>query len=185
MGRRCGPGAPSAPGRPAIVGAAVPDRDYERVRASGVAQPVNTVSSAAYAAAAASVLSAARRVRGPLRGDLLAYGVCLTGVAVGSVLFHGRAPGRSHRLHDVSLYLAIASGSRLALPVLTAAEAARDRRVLLALSGASMTAYLGGASGSPLCRPDSRLQLHAAWHVLSALVAAGVASASCRSPGRG
>jgi hypothetical protein len=33
-------------------------------------------------------------------------------------------------------------------------------------------AHLAGRTGSPLCRPDSGWQWHAAWHVLSALALA-------------
>jgi hypothetical protein len=47
--------------------------------------------------------------------------------------------------------------------------------VALALAGA---AYLLGRSGSPLCHPESVLQLHAVWHVLVAISATAFAYAA-------
>jgi len=33
---------------------------------------------------------------------------------------------------------------------------------------AALASYAGGRTGAPTCDPDSPLQLHGAWHVLSA-----------------
>jgi hypothetical protein len=42
------------------------------------------------------------------------------------------------------------------------------RVVVVAALAAGVTAYLLGRTGGPLCRPDSLLQLHALWHLLTA-----------------
>jgi hypothetical protein len=47
--------------------------------------------------------------------------------------------------------------------------------VALALGG---LAFLFGRTGSPLCRPGSLLQIHAAWHLLVAVAAAAYAWAA-------
>jgi hypothetical protein len=51
------------------------------------------------------------------------------------------------------------------------------RRVGLAgtASIAGAACYAAGRTGSRCCRPDSRLQLHAAWHVLAAVAATALA----------
>jgi hypothetical protein len=46
---------------------------------------------------------------------------------------------------------------------------------LVALGG---LAFLFGRTGSPLCRPGSLLQIHAAWHLLVAVAAAAYAWAA-------
>jgi drug/metabolite transporter (DMT)-like permease len=62
--------------------------------------------------------------------------------------------------------------------VLVAAELLARRRGLpvvwngaaLGLAGLALVAWTAGTSDSPLCEPQSWLQAHAVWHVLSALV---------------
>ena len=70
----------------------------------------------------------------------------------------------------------------LAVAVAALAELICVRRGLRRIDGAYTTmlgalalgagAYLLGRSSSPLCDPDSRLQLHGAWHLLAALALA-------------
>ena len=48
--------------------------------------------------------------------------------------------------------------------------------VLVAALAVGMTAYLLGRTGAPLCRPDSLLQPHALWHLLTAVAMAAWAA---------
>lgn len=58
----------------------------------------------------------------------------------------------------------------------------RRRRASLALFlGAGGVAYATGRTGSRWCRPDSRLQAHAAWHVLAAAASTGYALDAARA----
>ena len=97
-----------------VLGARTPD--CERVRVQGIAQPVNALTSAAYGVASLPVWLAARRSTGMLRIELHTYAGALLAVMAGSALFHARAPGSMHRLHDGSLYVAASLGLLLLLP---------------------------------------------------------------------
>lgn len=142
---------------------------------------MNTVTSLAYLPAGLGVLIAARQTAGPIRVTLTAYAAALTMTGVGSVAYHGRRPGQTHQLHDGSLQVTLA----LAVSLLTHVSLngqARWRnphvRRLLVLAVLAAGAYGGGRTGSPLCHPDSPLQLHSAWHVLSGLAAVAIAEAA-------
>ncbi len=149
--------------------------DCEHVRDHGIAQPVNTLTSAAYGVASLPVLFAARRSTGLLRIELHAYAGALLAVMAGSAQFHAREPKPSHRLHDGSLYAAVSLGSLLLLPAAgTLADTRAGRRFLLAAATAGAT-YACGRPSSRFCRPDSTWQFHGLWHVLSAGAAALVA----------
>jgi hypothetical protein len=150
--------------------------DCERVRPAGLAQPVNTVTSAAYAAAAVGVAAVARRSAGPLRSRLVAYAAALLGLGAGSVRYHANLPGAAHRLHDGALWSTLVLGSAVLVPTLPRREA--SRRGLALTTAAAVAAYLLGRSSSPLCRPDAPWQLHGLWHVLSARTAYLVAVAA-------
>jgi hypothetical protein len=54
--------------------------------------------------------------------------------------------------------------------------AGRGRVVMLGALAVALPAYLLGRSGGPLCRPDSLLQPHALWHLLTAAAMAGWAA---------
>lgn len=156
-----------------VLGAKHPD--CERVRSHGIAQPVNTVTSVAYGVASLPVWLAARRSTGLVRFKLQAYAGALLAVMAGSAQFHARVPGSSHRLHDASLYVAVSLGLLLLLPhAETVADSRAGRRFLLAAATAG-AAYAGGRSSSRYCQPESPLQFHGLWHVLSAAAAALVA----------
>ena len=152
--------------------------DCERVRDQGIAQPVNTLTSAAYGVANLPVWLAARRSTGLLRIELHAYAVALLAVMAGSTRFHARVPGSSHRLHDGSLYVAVSLGLLLLLPHADTVPDSRMRCRLLLAAVTAGAAYAGGRSSSRFCRPESLLQLHGLWHVLSAGAAAFVACAA-------
>jgi hypothetical protein len=50
------------------------------------------------------------------------------------------------------------------------------RVVLVAALAVGVTAYLLGRTGGPMCRPDSLLQPHALWHLLTAVAMAAWAA---------
>jgi hypothetical protein len=158
--------------------------DCERVRLTGVAQPMNTASSLAYLTASLGTLIVARRTSGSMRINLNAYAAALAASGIGSAAYHGHRPGRTHYVHDgsvpVTFALALSLLTRIALN-----EGVRWRnphlRRLLALSVLAAAAYRGGRTTSRLCHPDSPLQLHAAWHVLSALAGLAIAQAAAET----
>jgi hypothetical protein len=144
--------------------------DCEAIHSGVLGQPVNSVSSLAYVAAAAYVL----RRSGP-PGPALA----LAAVGVGSVLYHGPMPPGAELIHD---------GSLVAVPVAALVVAWRRRSfprppalALVALAAGAAINVLS-RTGAPLCRPDSLAQGHALWHVLTAV---GAAAWLCRWPAAG
>ena len=148
--------------------------DCERIRDGWLAQPVNALTSLAFVGAAGVVLA---RTWGPAaerHGEVLAYGTVLALVGAGSVAFHGPQPRGARLMHDlpIPVLIGLAAGTPLV----------RRRRgrspapgwsplrgaTVLTLALAAGLAYSGGRTGAPTCDPDSPLQLHGAWHVLSA-----------------
>ena len=96
-------------------------------------------------------------------------------VGIGSILYHGPQPPGSKFLHDAPipmllLLIGAVAGNRLlhrrsVVPGLT-----RARLLTLAGIGAvAGLAYVFGRTGSPLCDPDSWLQLHGVWHIATAI----------------
>ena len=152
VGPRCQPGP--------VPVLALGGSDCEAVRDSLLGQPVNSLSSLAYVAAGAYVLR---------RGGPRVAAVALLAVGVGSVAYHGPMPTGAEALHD---------GSIAALAVTIAATAWRRRSLprppALALAALAAGAVLNvlTRTGAPLCRPDSYLQGHAGWHVLTAVALA-------------
>lgn len=129
--------------------------DCEALESGALGQPVNTVSSLAYAAAAGYVLR---------RGGPPAPALALVGV--GSVLYHGPMPPGAGPVHDASL---------VAVPVAAVAVASRRRTFPRPPAAAVAALAAGGVvnrltrTGAPLCAPDSLLQGRALWHVLTAV----------------
>jgi hypothetical protein len=130
--------------------------DCETVRDALLGQPVNSLSSLAYVAAGAVVL---------WRGGPPVPALALAAAGVGSFLYHGPMPAGAEALHD---------GTIVALAAVTAATAWRRRSLprppalAVAALAAAVTLNLLGRTGAPLCQPDSLVQGHAAWHVLTA-----------------
>jgi hypothetical protein len=136
--------------------------DCERVRPGLVAQPVNTISSLAYVVAGAVIARRARRDSGPFERRRVALAIAAVLAGVGSVAYHGPGGPWGKRLHD---------GALVALGLAQAARNAGDRRPrpeAAALTVAASALHAASRSGRPLCRPDSLLQGHALWHVVSA-----------------
>jgi hypothetical protein len=142
------------PGPVAVL--ALGGSDCEAVRDAVLGQPVNSLSSLAYVAAGAYVLR---------RGGPRVPAVALMAVGVGSVAYHGPMPPGAEALHDGSIaVLAVTIGAaawrRRSLP--------RPPALALAALAAGAVLNLLTRTGAPLCRPDSYLQGHAGWHVLTA-----------------
>jgi len=143
-----------------VVLLALGGSDCEALGDGVLGQPVNTLSSLAYVAAGAYVLR-----RGGPPGPALALAL----VGVGSVLYHGPMPPGAELVHDAAL---------VAVPVAALAVVWRRRSFPRPPAVAVVALALGAVvnvlsrTGAPLCRPDSPLQGHALWHVLTAVGAA-------------
>lgn len=149
--------------------------DCERIRPGLIAQPVNTVTSLAFVAAAGVTALRSRRRGSSFGAQEAAYSTLLALVGIGSVAFHGPQPPGAKVLHDAPI------AALLALAVATpAVRRARGGTALpgwtptrgAALAGVGVAAvgsFVGGRTTSPVCRPDSALQLHGLWHVLAAV----------------
>ena len=85
--------------------AGIGETDCEQLGDGLLAQPVNALTSTAYAAIGVAILALTRRLR-ERRGESILFGLLLIGVGVGSVLFHGPQPAGSKALHDLPIALA-------------------------------------------------------------------------------
>jgi hypothetical protein len=148
--------------------------DCERIRDGWLAQPVNALTSLAFVGAAGVVLARSWRPARDRTGEVLAYSAVLALVGAGSVAFHGPQPPGARVMHDVPIpvLLGLAVGTPLARRrrghVPLPGWGPRRGATALAVALAAGLAYAGGRTGAPTCDPDSPLQLHGAWHVLSA-----------------
>ena len=151
--------------------------DCERLHDGLIAQPVNTVSALAYVAVGAWLLS--RRQVG--------IGVVVVVAGVGSVDYHGTGSSAARLLHDGGLYAVVG----LVAWREVARRVGRERlgpahraayRLALGAAAAGAVCWWAGRTGSPWCEPDSLLQAHAAWHLLSAAALACWAVATLGPP---
>ena len=143
--------------------------DCERIRAGLVGQPANTVTSLAFVVAAVPIARRARDTRS-LAWAGVAASAALEGI--GSVAYHGPGGRMAKAVHDAGL---VALATTLVVARVT------DRPVRLrpraaGLGAAAALLHTLSRTGGPLCSCDSRLQGHAAFHLLAA--AALVAAAS-------
>lgn len=151
--------------------------DCERVRPGLIAQPANTASSLALVAVAVPLWRRAVAA-GDRRTQAVAVSSALAGL--GSVAYHGPGGRAGRALHDGGIWALVCSAA-IALP-------GGERRPSWA-SAAAVTLAAAGAvhatsrTGGPLCRPDSLLQGHALWHLLSA-GAVYAAGRACVTPRR-
>lgn len=157
--------------------------DCERLRSGPVAQPVNTVTSLAYVAA--GVWIGRRRGRGTAsRLAPQVFGAVVVGVGLGSVAFHGVATGWGKWLHDKAILAVVLcvlawDGQRIVAarregrsPREIGRDLAATHSGVAALLGVGGVIALASRTGAPLCRPESRLQGHGVWHVLTAVALA-------------
>jgi hypothetical protein len=111
--------------------------------------------------------------------------LAMTGLIALSDLHHGRgtppaaaeiaavtavAGAAAHPRTSAAAQAVAAAGALVAEVHRHLAEGHDDRRDVLAAAvfAAGLGLHVAGRTGRPLCRPDSALQAHAAWHVLSA-----------------
>jgi hypothetical protein len=156
--------------------------DCEQIGTGWLAQPVNAVSSLVFVPAGAWVAGRASRVGGRRRAELVAIGAALVANGIGSFAYHGPQPSWAKWAHDLPIVAVVG--------LLTLNEAFRAAgvdpdgarpdavpqagRVAVVAGAAALAAYVLGRTESPLCQPESPFQLHAAWHVLSAVALAAV-----------
>jgi hypothetical protein len=148
--------------------------DCERLRDGWAAQPVNMATSAGYLAAGSGVTTRHGRAGAPCAAEARAYGAVLALVGAGSVAFHGPQPPGAKWLHDLPIVALI--GIVGATPVVRLARgrvalpgwSVRRGLAVAGLTAAAATAYAAGRSGAPTCAPDSLVQWHGLWHLLSA-----------------
>jgi hypothetical protein len=138
--------------------------DCEQLHDGLLEQPVNALSSLAYVAAGMWVW----------RHDRL-QGAALVAVGVGSIAYHGFGGTVAHWLHDVTIVVVAVVAAR-AVPRVRRGAAARPWLAAGAAAAFAVALPLQafGRTGGPLCRPDSVLQAHAGWHVLTAIALAAV-----------
>jgi hypothetical protein len=144
--------------------------DCERLGDGLIGQPVNTASALAYVAVGAWLIGRGRRTT-------VAFGLAVAAAGVGSVDYHGPGSPAARLLHDGGLYAVVGfvAWHEVARRV-GAGPAALDwtpgrraaYRAALGVAAAGAACWWLGRTASPLCRPDSLLQGHAAWHLLSA-----------------
>jgi hypothetical protein len=151
--------------------------DCERLGEGLIAQPVNTASALAYVAVGAWLVGRGRRSDRP---GSVAFGLAVAAAGVGSVDFHGPGSPAARLLHDGGLYAVVGLVAwhevarrvrRARSPVPWVGWTPRRRRAwraALAATAAGAACWWLGRTASPLCDPDSLLQGHAAWHLLSA-----------------
>ena len=148
--------------------------DCERLRSGPVAQPVNTLTSLGYVAGAGIVLRRVGRGNPDGHHPVMVYSALLALVGVGSVAFHGPQPAGAKLMHDlpIPVLLGVALGTPLARR-LRGAEPAPGWTTgrAAALAGTTLAAaacYAAGRTGAPTCDPESPVQFHGAWHLVSA-----------------
>jgi hypothetical protein len=137
--------------------------DCEAFHDGLVAQPVNAVSSLAYVAAGAWVWREDRP-----------RGTALMAVGAGSLAYHARGGTASHVLHDGTIAV-VAAVVAASIPSIVRGAQARPRVAVLTIGAIALAIplQLFGRTGGPLCRPESVLQAHAGWHVLTAAALGG------------
>ena len=166
--------------------------DCERLHDGLIAQPVNTASALAYVAVGAWLVGRGLRTGadgppGRSRGRTVGFGLAVAAAGIGSVDFHGPGSNAARLLHDGGLYAVAGFVAWTEL----ARRAGRPRRppgrqvayrVALAATAAGAACWWLGRTASPWCDPDSLLQGHAAWHLLTAAALAAWAVATLDPP---
>lgn len=134
-------------------------RDCETVVDSFLGQPVNSITTSAFLIAAVIVW---------LTTDRRLVAVALAATGVGSFLFHGPMPAYAQGAHDLTLWFLVAVVVVSILADLL--EGGGWRYLVGPVTLLAVVAVIGrlGATGGPLCVPDSVWQPHGLWHVGSA-----------------
>lgn len=131
--------------------------DCERIRPGLIGQPVNTLSSLAFVAAAVPV------ARGGGGWRWVAAATAFEGL--GSVGYHGPGGRVAKAMHDLGLVAMVAT---TAAALATDPGPPRVRSRTLLLSASAVVLHSMSRTGGPLCSCNSRLQGHALFHLLAA-----------------
>lgn len=97
------------------------------------------------------------------------FGAASVAAAVVTVL----APDVANVLTGVLLVVLVTAEVMIRRRRLRDVDPARQRRIDASIVGVALvagTAWVTGRTGAPLCDPESELQLHGLWHVLSSVV---------------
>ncbi len=182
--------------------------DCERLGAGLLAQPVNAITGLGIVLA--GVVLVARALRAPQQRDLparragaepfpsarrsgappkprvepLVFGATVVATGVGSVLYHGPQPSHAEAVHDLSILAVLSQVAFYEVRYRLRGRPANPKafRVALASLGIGAAAFALGRTSSPLCDPDSPVQLHGAWHLLAALSLAAYGRARLENP---
>jgi hypothetical protein len=170
--------------------------DCERLHDGLIAQPVNTASALAYVAVGAWLATRALGRDLPPDRRQLAFGLAVAAAGVGSVDYHGPGSPAARLLHDGGLCAVVGfvawtevtrrvGQTRRTGTGMPWTGLAPDRRgaylAALAATAAGAVCWWVGRTSSPWCDPDSLLQGHAAWHLLTAAALAAWGSAVLES----
>jgi hypothetical protein len=157
--------------------------DCERVTTGLLAQPTNAITSLGFVVAGAWLV--ARAMSGSQRRvEPFVFGVSVVATGIGSVLYHGPQPAHADIAHDASILVLLSQ---------VVFYEGRDRlrrrpaepksfRLAVASFGVAAVFFALGRTSSPLCVPDSPVQLHGGWHVLVALSLAAYGRARLEKP---
>jgi hypothetical protein len=162
--------------------------DCERLHDGLIAQPVNTASALAFVAVGAWLAGRGLRAgASPARPVTVGFGLVVAAAGVGSVDYHGPGSPAARLLHDGTLYAVagFVAWREVARRVGRARLEPRRRaayRAALATTAAGAACWWAGRTTSPWCDPDSLLQGHAAWHLLTAAALACWAVAALEPP---
>jgi hypothetical protein len=131
-------------------------KDCETVLDTFFGQPVNSLTTGAFLLGGAVIWARSRQL-------ILAVAVIATGI--GSFLFHGPMPALSRLAHDTTLWLLVTVVTVKIVIDFRATGAWRHLVGPVAL--VAIVAVIGrlGATGGPLCHPDSIWQPHGLWHI--------------------
>jgi len=156
--------------------------DCERVATGLVAQPVNAITSLGLVLAGGWLI--VRALRAPQRRvEPLAFGASVAATGLGSALYHGPQPSHADAVHDLSILAVLSQVAFYEVRYRLKGRPVDPKalRVALASLGLGAVAFALGRTSSPLCDPDSPLQLHGAWHLLVAVSLAAYARARLES----
>jgi len=115
------------------------------------------------------------------------FGLAVAVAGIGSVDYHGPGSPAARLLHDGGLYAVVGyvAWTEVARWVGRARLAPGRRaayRLALAATAAGAACWWAGRTAGPWCDPDSLLQGHAAWHLLTAFALGAWAVAALDPP---
>ena len=130
--------------------------------------------------AAMAAFPAVENVRRLRRGSSRGAVAMHTAVTAGAAAL---LKARPSWVQEISAVLAAAGiATEVAVRRARPAAAVRFQRSSDAVWVLALLSYVGGRTESPLCRPDSRVQLHGLWHALAGAAMAAWAEAALGEP---